>query len=252
MHMSHFMTKAPAGIATDYLVGISHHTHRIARLSAHVSNSIAIAEHVVVVVNTRQNSIFGYAVVFLETDKPMLTIHQRVVITDEVGTPLVSIFFECFHRIGNLNMTAAGVEHRIYRIVDQLFPVLIAIVAYIETAVNHPIYKVNFQRLFLFRFIGIITDIHQSIPIGHFNFVDPVFQRKGFFNDPPTIRIFGSIHAFGSTSVPVWKPQFHFFPFSDIFHHHQVLAFREINTGNIFVITIAVADAELFAQHRRT
>ena len=95
-------------------------------------------------------------------------------------------------------------------------------------------------------------DIYKSVPVGHINFVDPVFERECFFDNAPAIRVFGGFDAFGSATVPVREQELYIFAFSNIFHHNQMFTFGQIYAGNVFVIAVAIANTELFAQHCRT
>lgn len=157
-HVADFVGETPAGVALEDIFRIGHHPHRA--VVSQVSDSIAVAEHVVVEVHAGKDAVFRDFAVFLKAHQLVLDAYQLVVGVDEFGAAVPGEFFQEFDGVGNLDVFSPGIHDRGDGLVKQTRPIFIGVApGGVKVAVDFARYEMDGDFRRVAGIVGEVADV---------------------------------------------------------------------------------------------
>ena len=128
------VAESPAGVSLGYDVGICHHSH--CSLVSEIGDPVTVPEHVVVVIDPRENAVGWDLVVFDQTQNSVMMKEHCVIIPHEFRSLSPGVNVKPLYGVGDLDVFAPGIKNGGYGIIEKLVPILVVVLAAIEVSVH--------------------------------------------------------------------------------------------------------------------
>ena len=238
--MTYFVVHAP--VAVDIAAESGLHGAVVAQ----ESHAVAVAEHEVVEVDTRQNTFVGNTLVFQGTVKGILLPHNLVVCLGQFLAFAVVPFLEELHRICQLHIFGLYIHDGADCIVQQPVPLFVRLLFRVKVTVRFSRHEMNRDFRSGFHIIGKIVQIHVSRFL-HVDNVHSFAKRDFLFLQSPAFGVFGRFESGSGLAHPVGDEQADVAAVQ-IAHQHHILTLFHIRTGHVFVTAVTIVQFQDFLQ----